>query len=65
MLSVEGMTAITFGQKVIGEPMLTFISDTWIDFSDTAAVNDQLWDTTNATQFAQAFWTYILQGEKR
>ncbi|MEB2278594.1 bifunctional phosphopantothenoylcysteine decarboxylase/phosphopantothenate--cysteine ligase CoaBC [Lysinibacillus xylanilyticus] len=65
MLSVEGMTAITFGQKVIGEPMLTIMSDTWIDFSDTAAVNGQLWDTTNATQFAQAFWTYILQGEKR
>ncbi|MFJ8513009.1 bifunctional phosphopantothenoylcysteine decarboxylase/phosphopantothenate--cysteine ligase CoaBC [Lysinibacillus xylanilyticus] len=65
ILSVEGISAITFGQKVIGEPMLTIMSDTWIDFSDTAEVNGQLWDTTNATQFAQALWTYVLQGEKQ
>ncbi len=65
ILSVEGMTSITFGQKVIGEPMLTIKSDTWIDFSDTAEVKGQLWDTTNAMQFAQAFWTYVLQGEKQ
>ncbi len=41
------------------------MSNTWIDFSDTAEVNGQLWDTTNATQFAQALWTYVLQGEKQ
>ncbi|KOP79104.1 CoA biosynthesis protein CoaBC [Lysinibacillus sp. FJAT-14745] len=65
ILSVEGMTAITFGQKVKGEPMVTIMSDKWIDFSDTAEVNGQMWDATDAKQFAQAFWTYILQGEKQ
>jgi len=65
ILSVEGMTAITFGQKVIGKPMITIISDKWIDFSDTAKINGQIWDTTDAKHFAQAFWTYILQGEKQ
>jgi len=65
ILSVEGMTAITFGQKVVGEPMVTIMSDKWIDFSDSAEVNGQMWDATDAKQFAQAFWTYILQGEKQ
>lgn len=65
ILSVEGKTTITFGQKVIGDQMLTIVSDTWIDFSDTAEVNGQFWDTTDATQFSKAFWTYVLDGEKQ
>ncbi|MGE6514315.1 bifunctional phosphopantothenoylcysteine decarboxylase/phosphopantothenate--cysteine ligase CoaBC [Lysinibacillus sphaericus] len=61
-LSIEGTSAVTFGQKVVGEPMLNVISPEWIDFSDTAEVNGQIVEVTNAAQFAKSLWTYVLQG---
>ncbi|MFJ5765222.1 bifunctional phosphopantothenoylcysteine decarboxylase/phosphopantothenate--cysteine ligase CoaBC [Lysinibacillus sp. NPDC093210] len=63
ILSVEGTTAVTFGQKVQGEPMLQVLSDGWIDFSHTAKVNGEVLDVSDATQFAKALWQYVLQGE--
>jgi len=63
MLSIEGMTAVTFGQTVIGQPILQVVSDEWIDFSHTAKIKEQLVDVSDAQQFAQALWQYILQGE--
>lgn len=64
-LSIEGTVAVTFGQRVIGEPMLTITSDKWIDFSDEAQINGQPFDTSNAELFAKAFWTFIIQGEEQ
>jgi len=63
MLSIEGMTAVSFGQTVIGQPILQVVSDEWIDFSHTAKIKEQLVDVSDAHQFAQALWQYILQGE--
>ncbi|KOY82625.1 bifunctional phosphopantothenoylcysteine decarboxylase/phosphopantothenate--cysteine ligase CoaBC [Lysinibacillus macroides] len=63
IVSVEGIKAITFGQKVQGTPMLTVISDSWIDFSTQAQLDGQLVDVTNPKLFAQAFWRHLLQGE--
>ncbi|MFJ7404801.1 MULTISPECIES: bifunctional phosphopantothenoylcysteine decarboxylase/phosphopantothenate--cysteine ligase CoaBC [unclassified Lysinibacillus] len=63
ILSVEGTTAVTFGQKVYGEPMLQVLSDEWIDFSHTAKVNGEVLDVSDVTQFAKALWQYVLQGE--
>ncbi len=65
ILSVEEMTAITFGQKVIGEPKLSVVSDKWIDFSDTAEVNGRFWDTTDAKKFAKELWMHVIQGEEQ
>lgn len=62
-LSIEGLTAVTFGQNVIGQPILQVVSDEWIDFSHTAKIKEQLVDVSNAQQFAQALWQYVLQGE--
>jgi len=63
ILSIEGLTAVTFGQTVIGQPILQVVSDEWIDFSHTATINEQLVDVSDAQQFAQALWQYVLQGE--
>ncbi|WP_409368313.1 bifunctional phosphopantothenoylcysteine decarboxylase/phosphopantothenate--cysteine ligase CoaBC [Lysinibacillus sp. 38-6] len=63
MLSIEGLTAVTFGQTVIGQPILQVVSDEWIDFSHTAKIKEQLVDVSDAHQFAQALWQYVLQGE--
>ncbi|MGE7089954.1 bifunctional phosphopantothenoylcysteine decarboxylase/phosphopantothenate--cysteine ligase CoaBC [Lysinibacillus sp. NPDC048646] len=64
-VSVEGTRAVTFGQEVIGEPMLTVVSHEWIDFSDVAEVNGNVLEVTNAVQFAKALWTYVLLGEDK
>ncbi|WP_286926174.1 MULTISPECIES: bifunctional phosphopantothenoylcysteine decarboxylase/phosphopantothenate--cysteine ligase CoaBC [Lysinibacillus] len=64
-LSIEGTVAVTFGQRVIGEPMLTITSDKWIDFSDEAQINGQPFDTSNAELFAKAFWAFLIQGEEQ
>ena len=34
IISVEGIKAITFGQRVQGTPMLNIFSERWIDFSE-------------------------------
>ena len=64
-LSIEGTAAVTFGQRVIGEPMLTITSDKWIDFSDKAEINRRPFDTSNAELFAKAFWALIIKGEEQ
>lgn len=65
IVSIEGIKAVTFGQKVQGQPMLTVLSDSWIDFSKQAQLNGQTLEVTNPQLFAQAFWRYLLQGEEQ
>ncbi|MFJ7667829.1 bifunctional phosphopantothenoylcysteine decarboxylase/phosphopantothenate--cysteine ligase CoaBC [Lysinibacillus sp. NPDC097195] len=63
IISIEGTSAVTFGQSVIGQPLLQVLSDDWIDFSHTAQVNGQFVDVSDAQQFARVVWQHILQGE--
>lgn len=63
ILSIEGTEAVTFGQKVLGNPMLQVITDEWIDDSQTATINGQIVNISDTTQFAKVLWQHILQGE--
>ncbi|POZ57721.1 Coenzyme A biosynthesis bifunctional protein CoaBC [Lysinibacillus sphaericus] len=63
ILSIEGTEAVTFGQKVLGNPMLQVIADEWIDDSQTATINGQIVNISDTTQFAKVLWQHILQGE--
>lgn len=54
---------MTFGQKVLGNPMLQVIADEWIDDSQTATINGQIVNISDTTQFAKVLWQHILQGE--
>lgn len=63
IMSVDGTTAVTFGQKVVGEPIVQVISNEWIDFSHVAKVNGEELDVSDAAQFAKELWQLVLQGE--
>ncbi|MBG9755580.1 bifunctional phosphopantothenoylcysteine decarboxylase/phosphopantothenate--cysteine ligase CoaBC [Lysinibacillus sphaericus] len=65
LISVEGIKAVTFGQEVLGEPMLNIRSDRWIEFSEEAQLNGRIIATTNPQQFARTLWTHILKGEEQ
>ncbi len=65
ILSIEGTEAVTFGQKVLGNPMLQVIADEWIDDSQTATINGQIVNISDTTQFAKVLWQHILQGESQ
>lgn len=65
LVSVDGIKAVTFGQKVLGEPMLNIQSERWIDFSEKAQLNGQIIATTNPQQFARTLWSHILKGEEQ
>lgn len=64
-LSIAGTEAVTFGQKVLGNPMLQVIADEWIDYSQTATINGQIVNISDTTQFAKVLWQHILQGESQ
>lgn len=64
-LSIAGTEAVTFGQKVLGNPMLQVIADEWIDYSQTATINGQIVNISDTTQFAKVLWHHILQGESQ
>lgn len=65
ILSIAGTEAVTFGQKVLGNPMLQVIADEWIDYSQTATINGQIVNISDTTQFAKVLWQHILQGESQ
>lgn len=65
LISVEGIKAITFGQKVQGTPMLNILSERWIEFSEKAELNGQFLATINPQFFAQTLWSYIIKGEEQ
>jgi len=65
LISVEGIKAVTFGQEVLGEPMLNIRSDRWIEFSEEAQLNGLIIAMTNPQQFARTLWTHILKGEEQ
>lgn len=56
---------MTFGQKVLGNPLLQVIADEWIDYSQTATINGQIVNISDTTQFAKVLWQHILQGESQ
>ena len=64
IISVEGIKAITFGQKCKGTPMLNILSERWIDFSEKR-LNGQFLATINPQLFAQTLWSYIIKGEEQ
>lgn len=64
-LSIAGTEAVTFGQKVLGNPLLQVIADEWIDYSQTATINGQIVNISDTTQFAKVLWQHILQGESQ
>lgn len=64
-LSIAGTEAVTFGQKVLGNPVLQVIADEWIDYSQTATINGQIVNISDTTQFAKVLWQHILQGESQ
>lgn len=64
-LSIAGTEAVTFGQKVLGNPMLQVIADEWIDYSQTATINGQIVNISDTTRFAKVLWQHILQGESQ
>ncbi|WP_155590181.1 bifunctional phosphopantothenoylcysteine decarboxylase/phosphopantothenate--cysteine ligase CoaBC [Lysinibacillus cavernae] len=64
-VSVEGINAVTFGQKVHGKPMISILSDSWIDFSEKAQLNGQFLDTRNPKFFAQTLWSHIIKDEEQ
>lgn len=65
LISVEGIKAVTFGQEVLGEPLLSIQSERWIDFSEEAQINGQIIATTNPQHFARTLWAQILKGEEQ
>ncbi|UDK95758.1 bifunctional phosphopantothenoylcysteine decarboxylase/phosphopantothenate--cysteine ligase CoaBC [Lysinibacillus sphaericus] len=64
-LSIAGTEAVTFGQKVLGNPVLQVIADEWIDYSQTATINGQIVNISDTTRFAKVLWQHILQGESQ
>ncbi len=64
-LSIAGTEAVTFGQKVLGNPVLQVIADEWIDYSQTATINGQIVNISDTTQFAKVLWHHILKGESQ
>ncbi|WP_336634383.1 bifunctional phosphopantothenoylcysteine decarboxylase/phosphopantothenate--cysteine ligase CoaBC [Lysinibacillus fusiformis] len=65
LISVDGIKAVTFGQEVLGEPMLNIHSERWIDFSEEAQINGQIIATTIPQHFARTVWAQILMGEEQ
>ncbi|CAM5509888.1 CoA biosynthesis protein CoaBC OS=Lysinibacillus sphaericus OX=1421 GN=LS41612_18110 PE=4 SV=1 [Lysinibacillus sphaericus] len=44
--------------------MLQVIADEWIDYSQTATINEIV-NISDTTQFAKVLWQHILQGESQ
>ncbi|MFJ7950472.1 bifunctional phosphopantothenoylcysteine decarboxylase/phosphopantothenate--cysteine ligase CoaBC [Lysinibacillus sp. NPDC096418] len=63
-ISVEQTTlSVTFGQPIIGEASINVESMGWIEQSNEAMINGQVYGTQDATQFAKALWSLLLEGE--
>lgn len=63
-MSVEQTSlSVTFGQPIIGRSSINVESMGWIEQSNEAMINGQVYDTRDATQFAKALWSLLLEGE--
>lgn len=63
-ISVEQTTlSVTFGQQIIGEASINVESMDWIEQSNEAIINGQVYDMQDTTQFAKALWSLLLEGE--
>lgn len=54
--------AVTFGQQIIGEASFNVESTGWIEMSNEAIINGQVVDPKDGAQFAEALWSYLLEG---
>ena len=63
-ISVEQTAmSVTFGQQIIGDASYNVESTNWIETSNEAIINGQLYELRDAAQFAKALWSLLLEGE--
>lgn len=54
--------SVTFDQQIIGEASYNVASTGWIETSNEAIINGQLYDSRDVAQFAKALWALLLEG---